>query len=216
MAIDPRADLVQQMLDRNRLSLRWLAEKIERPHQTIPEWLSGSQKPRKESVWTDMLSAIQAHESSVRNIGKPVQVKRSGTRVIPVYPGLSAGAMSAIDSDTIQVKIKDNGSGLDQWGRIIDGFSMYPLLEPGDVVVFEARPWEPNHVVHAYDSGEDTVKVARGRGSGVKLIPVNKDFDEIPGHTMNIKGVAIARIRKGPNGEVTTTEYAYGMRYTGD
>jgi SOS-response transcriptional repressor LexA len=80
-------------------------------------------------------------------------------------------------------------------------------------VIFEDRPWEPNQVVHAFSGGEDTVKVVRRKGATVELAPINEGFPILPGAGVNIKGVAVARIRIGAQGEKTTTEYPFGIRH---
>jgi len=108
----------------------------------------------------------------------------------------------------------DWGSTNERWARIIEGESMSPLLQPGDIVVFEDRKWDQGHVVHAFDGGEDLVKVARGFGEDVRLIPVNPEYPVISGKTMNIKGVAVERIRKLANDVTETQTFRHGMRHS--
>jgi len=210
---DPRAKLVDDALNRNRLSYRWLASRLDVSHVSIANWLKGEFKPRSSDFWRNALDAIAEYQRANLTDASDVTIKRTGVRRVIVYPGLSAGSLTSSMSDTYTIEVKETGAGREQWGRVIDGYSMSPVLEPGDIVIFEARPWEPWHIVHAFDNGEDTVKVARGTGSKVELLPINPDYEAIPGKNINIKGVAIMRIRKGPNDEVTTTEYPHGMRY---
>jgi hypothetical protein len=213
--IDPRAQLVNGMLQRLGLSARWLATRIEKNHVSVSNWLSGEASPRNSSVWADMLETLKAHETQARSKGD-IKVRRAGIRIIPVYSGLSAGTMNSHYADVEHLEVMDWGNDRERWGRVIEGYSMFPVLEPGDIVIFEARPWEPNHVVHAFDDGSDTVKVAKKRGGIVELVPINADYPTLPGAQANVKGVAVARIRKGPHGEETTTTYPHGMRYVPD
>jgi hypothetical protein len=214
---DPRAALITSMIKRNGLSVNWLAKRIGVNHVSVGAWLDCSAKPRDEGVWNSMIAAIGDYERSTRTEPDGIQLERVGLRKIIVYPGLSAGVMTSVESDTSSLTVKDWGTDRERWGRVIDGYSMSTGdergLEPGDIAIFEARPWEPYHVVHAYDNGEDTVKVARGFGASVELVPINPDYPILSGKTANIKGVLVGRIRKGPNDEVTTTEYPHGMRY---
>lgn len=213
--LDPRAQLVNAALTRNGLSMRWLASRVETSHVSVGQWLSGTARPRDQGVWRRMLAVLADYERDAQ--GQPgVSVERLGLRQIPVYPGLSAGVPNTLQSDVSMIEMKDWGSTNERWGRIVDGSSMEPYLLPGDIAVFEDRQWEPNHVVHVYDGGTDSVKIARGRGNSAQLVPANPHYDPIPAAGMNIRGVCVARIRKGPNSEVTTTEYPYGMRIADD
>jgi len=210
--IDPRAKLIQTLLDRHRLSYRWLGERMGKPHVTIASWIRGDNAPRDRNVFNTMLEHLAVFGKSQEG-SSDIAVVRAGVRQIPVYPDLEAGLMASSEADVTMMNVMDWNNGNERWGRKIRGFSMFPVLEPGDVVVFEGRPWEPNHVVHAFDDGKDTVKVARGYGLKYDLWPVNPEFPVIPGTHMNIKGVAVERIRKGINDETTRTEYPNGMRY---
>jgi SOS-response transcriptional repressor LexA len=209
---DPRAKLVNSALQRNGLSFRWLASRLDVSHVSVSSWLNGEARPRDVGVWNSMLQLLRDYESSTKTT-ETIDVKRAGIRQIPVYPGLSAGGLFDVHSDVDMLELKDWGNGRERWGRVIDGYSMEPVLEPGDIVVFEDRPWEPNHIVHAFDDAQDTVKIAKGSGENVQLVPANPEYPTLDGRKMNIKGVGVVRIRKGKNDEVTTTEYPHGMRY---
>jgi len=210
--LDPRAELIQSLLDRYNLSYRWLAERIKKNNVSVGEWLQGIARPRKPEVWGEMLVVLRDYERDSRK-DPNVKVRRSGLRSVPVYPGLSAGTMMSNVADVEWLDLKDWGTDRERWGRRVEGYSMYPLVEPGDVLIFEDRPFEPGHVVQAFDNGGDCVKVVKGYGSKAVLAPVNPEFPEIPSKDANIKGVVVMRIVKGPNDEVTTTEYPHGMRY---
>jgi len=210
---DPRIPLIQGLLTRNSLSYRWLARAMERDNVSITNWLEKKSAPRNTAVFNAMLDILQSYEQNIRSGNHEVKVSRLGLVQIPVYPGLSAGVMNSTYSDAAVLDVKDWGTDRERWGRVVDGYSMMPLLEPGDIVVFEAREWSPGHVVHAFDDGCDTVKVAVRSGTTFKLRPVNPDYEEIPGAKMNIRGVAVMRIRKEPHDVTDTKEYPHGMRH---
>ena len=212
---DPRAKLVESALTRLGLSNRWIASRLDVSHVTIGKWLSGEARPRDMSVWQRMLDVLRQYESEGMSSGT-LELKRAGIRTIPVYPGISAGGLNSVFADVEMLEVKDWGNGRDRWARIVDGYSMSPLLEPGDIVIFEEREPEPWHVVHAFDDGEDCVKVLRRSGTTVELVPVNPDYSVIDGRRMNVKGVAVGRIRKGPHDETYTADYPHGMRYRPD
>lgn len=209
---DPRAAIVNAMLQRFGLSARWLSQRLEKNHVSVTSWLNGENSPRDPQIWHNMIEVLRDYEQSSRKTGN-IKVRRAGIRSIPIYPGISAGTMNSTHSDVDYMDVMDWGSDRDRWGRVIDGYSMHPLLEPGDLVVFEDRPWEPNQVVHAFSGGEDTVKVIRKKGPTIELAPINDGFPVLPGQGVSIKGVAVVRIRTGAQGERTTTEYPFGIRH---
>lgn len=210
---DPRARLVQSGLDRNRLSYRWLSEQIDANHVSVPKWLRGDAVPRDRGVWDRMLTAIREYESRSSTTTE-VTVARAGIRQIPVYPGLSAGSLTTMHADVDVLEIKDWGNGRQRWARVIDGYSMADDLLPGDIVVFEDRPAQPYHVVHAFaPDGSDTVKVLRSTNGRFELVPINPDYQTIPGDGMECRGVAVMHIRRKGEDVVTTTEYPHGMRH---
>ena len=207
---DPRARLIQSKLDQHGLSYRWLAERMEINHVSVTEWVRGDVRPRDRTVFDRMLSVIASHEATTET---NVHIRRAGIRRIPVMGGLSAGSLSSVQTDVDFLEVKDWGTGLERWGRVVEGYSMEPLLMPGDLVVFEQRPYSPYDIVHAFGpDGSDTVKVVRGHGAKVELVPINPDYQVIPGIGMEIRGVAIMRIRKGPDDSTHTSEFPHGMR----
>jgi SOS-response transcriptional repressor LexA len=209
---DPVAKLVDDSLHRLGLSYRWIGERIGRNHVVVSSWLRGESRPRDPKVYSRMLEEIKAYEKSQLAIGKPVRIRAAGVIYVPMFSGISAGLPSSSFSDVEEIAIVDNGSGLEKWARVVDGMSMYPLLEPGDIAIFEAREPESYNVVHAFDAGEDTVKVMV-RGNKPELRPVNSEYPVLDGRKYSIKGVLIQRIRKGANGETHTSNYPHGMRH---
>lgn len=214
---DPRSKLIEAGLRRNGLTLRWLAGRIGRAHNNIGPWLTGERKPQNQKVWGQMLEAIRDYEESMRSAGA-LEVRRVGVREIPHYSGIQAGMPGSNNGDVFPLEVMDWGTDRQRWARTVIGRSMENPddpdsdLQPGDIVIFEDREWEPGDIVHAFDAGEDTVKIARGRGQHVRLVPANPDFPVLDGKRFSIKGVAVERRRKGARDKVTIEQYPHGMR----
>ena len=214
---DPRARLVSDMLATHGLSVRWLAQQIGASHVAMGTWLNGDKSPRNKDVWDLMVQSIRDHVAGSLIIAESKTIYRRGMRKIPLSGSISAGKMASAEADLEEIEIVDTGTDAQQWARPIRGFSMSSGdemgLEPNDIVVFEDRPYEPYHVVHAFDKGEDVVKVIRGQGANTELVPINPDYEILPGKDAHVKGVAVQRIRSGPDGIQNITIYPHGMRY---
>ena len=204
--------LINAQLIRLNLSARWLADKLHVSNVALSKWLAGKSHPRNANAWNQMLEVLADYERQVK-YGPRSSVQRVGMKEIFVGAPIQAGAMSSSDSDVFTIEVKDWGTDRERWGRTVQGYSMAPDLIPGDIAIFEDRPWEPYHVVHAFDQGEDTIKVARKIGAKVELVPINPDYDVIDGKNANIKGVLVMRIRKGPEDISEEIHYPHGMRY---
>jgi len=207
---DPRAKLILSALQRHGLSMRWLAAKLNLQPRQVTRWLNGEQAPRNRAVYNDMIEAVKSYESST-DVSSEVSLKRVGIRTIPLYTGISAGHPSALSGDVEMLEVKDWKNDRERWARTVSGNSMSPLLESGDIVIIEDRPYESGHVVHAYDDGEDTIKVARGFGSNAKLIPINIEYPILEAIGWNIKGVVVGVIRNLPRGAQMTLDYPHGL-----
>jgi transcriptional regulator with XRE-family HTH domain len=192
-------------IDHGRLS-NWERGKHDPPYDMVlkiaealgvsVDWLLGEKVPMKPA-------------SAEKN--KPVF--RSGVRFIPVYGSISAGNPGHNVNDAIEwYEMREWGGEFERWGRIIDGWSMEPVLQAGDLAIFEDRGWEIGHVVHAYRDGEDTIKQVKKVDGRLHLCPTNADYDPIDGEGWHIRGVCIAYVRKESDGSTTLREYPHGMR----
>lgn len=199
MGIDPRARYVEDQLYRLGLSVRFLASRIGKDPKTVLNWLKGSNKPRDGRIFESMIATLREYEIEKRNYGAPVRIRPGATITIPLLPGIAAGYPSSNHSDVDSVTILDNGSGLEKWARTADGNSMSPFIEPGDVLIFEARRPEPGHVVHAYSDGEDCVKVWQP-GKRPLLRSINRTYGDIEASKYKIKGVLIGIQRRMAKG----------------
>lgn len=152
---------------------------------------------------------------------QPSQVVETARRVLrplPVLATITAGEPWMQNADGVYEEIPDWGAEFERWGRVIEGESMMPVLRPGDIAIFENRRAEPNHVVHAFDHGVDTVKCWRGTQQAPTLAPFNEEYEPLDAREWNIKGVCVGIIRKGPFGSRAHVEIhgglSWGMRHT--
>jgi SOS-response transcriptional repressor LexA len=208
---DPRARIIESSLRRLGLSYNWLAKKLGTSHVNIGNWLVNEVRPRDTEVWRQMIEVIQAYEAS-RGGATDLTLKRQGLRFIPLYPGLSAGTPEGVDSHVDMIEVMDWGTSRERWARVIDGYSMEPELVPGDIAIFEDRPWEQYHVVHVEGENGDCVKIVKGYGDGVKLVPANPEYAPVDAGGMTVKGVLVGFIRQMANGKTVTTDFKFGMR----
>jgi SOS-response transcriptional repressor LexA len=208
---DPRAKLVSDLLNRHQLSMRWLAVKINESHVNVSRWLNTA-PPKDRGKYSAMLDAIKEYESGQLGESAPRIVARRMV-VLPVLPDLPASPMNSSYADVESMAVPDLGTGEEVYLRRISGHSMSPLIEAGDVVMFACREPQPKQVVHAFDGGNETVKVFNPkRSNGGTLDPVNLDYDPIPLPGMTIKGVAVMIVRSIAGGKATF-EYPGGIFY---
>jgi repressor LexA len=116
-------------------------------------------------------------------------------RRIPVLGDLAAGSPDAAYGNEEWVDIEDWDSPRDRWGRRIRGESMYPLIKPRDICIFEDRSADPGDIIHAYCRGADTVKLYRRRDGKPWLEALNPEHDSIDGTDWNIRGPLMSIIR---------------------
>jgi len=187
----------------------------------VGNWVRGERNPPPHliSKIADILDVnedwILGENVPMRDPTKPnrKQVFRAGVRWIPVYGAITAGAPASNQGDVVEwFEMREWGGDFERWGRVVEGFSMEPELHPGDFAIFENRRWEPGNVVHAYNDGEDTVKVAKVVGGVLRLYPTNPDYEPIDAKSWHVKGVCIATFRRESNGETILREFSHGLR----
>lgn len=160
MALDDRARQIQDCLDRRRKSIRWLARRIGKNHQSVRLWLLGENAPRDEAIWATML-AVACYETAPQS-GPPAHaiVRETSTGLMPVRAGAmvrlpmlgaaSAGdGMTHGDPDERGFLVPDVFAFPDYAAAFIDGDSMMPLLQPGDFAVFRDSPHPRPGLVYA-------------------------------------------------------------------
>jgi transcriptional regulator with XRE-family HTH domain len=200
-----------------------LARSLGISHGRLSNWERGMHDPGLE----ELSKIAEVTDVSIDwLVGEPVPMRvfdaqkkakpvyREGIRHIPIYGPISAGNPSSSHDEAIEwFAMMDWGTEFKRWGRIISGFSMEPDLHPGWFAIFEDRQPESGHIVHAFDSGEDTVKQYRlDQDRNPLLVPTNPEYEIIDAKSWNVKGVCIAVAYKDIDGATVLKEYSYGMR----
>lgn len=217
VAADWKAEKILQLMTRHNISGRELARHMGVNHQSVVNWLNGTNHPRDREAWDRMLAFVQAGGKGGRASDAPLSVKegvtvyRTGIRHVPVGGSAHAGKPSLSMGDVEHIEMVDWGGDFDRWGKYVEGFSMEPELEPEDCVIFENRKPEQWHVVHALKDGEDVIKLYDKAKD--QLVSLAEGYAPLPGAGWEILGVGIQRRRKGEQGIVDIREYPHGMRF---
>ena len=216
--------MVEQLLAQHHRSVRQLARALGKSHQTVSNWLDGSNRPRDEGVWQKMLAFAQSGTvppkgpvTSLNGTGNnAVPVFRTGIRYVPVGGSAHAGKPDPSMGDVEYIEMLDWGGDFDRWGKVVEGFSMAdeddPLrgLLPSDIAIIENRLPEQWHVVQAIKDGDDIIKILdKAREQFISLAP---GYEPIPADGWEVLGVVIQRRRKGEQGITDIREYPAGMR----
>lgn len=135
MALDPRAEVVRGLLEETGKSIRWLARQIGINHTSVSKYVAGETDPRDDDVWEQMTIALRGAQAA-RGL-PPMPVKTTKLVKIPVVGKAAAGeGTHNVDSDDFGIYVPANLAGPDHLGWVVDGDSMMPALEDGDVAVF--------------------------------------------------------------------------------
>ncbi|OYO29180.1 LexA family transcriptional regulator [Janthinobacterium sp. PC23-8] len=212
----------------------WLAERADVSHNAVSKWIKTGKISRENAILVaqalscsvdelllgegdDSISTARAaeqprstavNESGFDQNARPIPL---GTRAIPVISAIQAGAMKEI---TVPYAAGDGYATIyvddtySQWafGLEIDGDSMVPDYQPGDIVIIEPE-WQPRPgdcVAARNGKQEATFKKYRLRGINAdgndifELVPINEDYptvrsDETP---LTIIGVMAESRRK--------------------
>lgn len=212
--LDPRANTIENLLSKHHKSVRWLAKEVNTAHTQVRAWLSGENQPRNESVWDAMLKALLSLERPEGvvplHVSEAKPLYRTPMRYIPVGGPAYCGIPEWGKEDVSMYEIKDWGGNFDRWGKVVSGMSMFPLLEPGDIAVFENRRAEIGNIVHAHSEDSDIIKVL----APTTLRSINPDHPDVATPSdWEILGVLVIIIREQGGGHTITHEYKHGATH---
>ena len=211
--IDPRVEVVRRLLKTADKDPSWLARQLGvNDVRKVYGWINGEYGPRDKTMWDRMVEIAQGATARTHELLPNIPLFRRGTKFIPLYSGLQAGSPGAAEGDVEYLEVMDWGNHFERWGRIIEGFSMEPFINPGEIIVFEDRRPEHSHIVHAFKSGEDVCKVYWKGDGAAKLRSINPAYEDIDAAGWTIKGVAVQRIIKEDDGAMTK-DFNHGMRH---
>lgn len=136
VAVDRRSEQIRILLEEAGVSIRAFARMIGIPdHQKVSNWLKGENRPRDESVWDDMIRVAEREHHKRVGIMRPRAMDMKPIKVVGLVAA-GDGAMN-VDTEFGEVLVPANLAGPDHLGWTVDGDSMMPALEPGDIAVFK-------------------------------------------------------------------------------
>jgi len=202
---DPRAKIVLAAMQRLGLSYRWMGSTIGGNHVSVARWLEGASAPRNPEIYSKMLEALAEYE---REAGNSPLGRRVGVRVIPIHEGSVMGDPSDF------LTVLDWGTPANRWAQLIRGSAMSPLLEPGDIVVFEDRASEHGLVVSVKTQDGTVLTLGQhGNAEQATFVPLNQAYSTLDARECRVLGVAIEVRRDGLRGSRHTSMYPYGLEW---
>jgi repressor LexA len=120
---------------------------------------------------------------------------------IPIMGKVAAGPLATAEQDIegyVSIDPDFWGSNDEMFFLRIDGDSMYPRMEEGDLVMVRRQSYaEPGNLVVALENDEATVKQLINRDGKYFLHPINSAYNDIElNSSFSINGVVIGLIRK--------------------
>ena len=209
---DPRIAQINSLLHQTGKSQRWLATAVSSTVQTVSNVLNGTTKsPRDANIVDRMLSALEELPPSRHKVIAGKQMLRP----VPVFSHIMAGppeGFSINEADEYEM-IPEWGFEFERWGRKISGDSMHPVLQAGDIAIFENRRHDNGSVVQAFKDGEDCVKAFRIVGGVAQLHSFNPDGPTLDADGYEAKGVCVMRIRYKKFGIREIAEFPGGLTW---
>lgn len=192
---------IESRLAPHRKSLRWLAAEIGVNHQSLINWLDGTNHPRDPKVWDDIESAIAKLRTTIT---PPRWAVAEPSSALPLWPSISAGSWMSPDVECIDwfelpgFLVKRNRIVV----RVI-GDSMAPRLKPGDYLVFQLDPIPRFGRIGFARNGDNeaTVKVIKRDPLGnVTLVPLNPECEPPTSETLVCIGYLAAILKDYDSG----------------
>jgi SOS-response transcriptional repressor LexA len=172
---------------------------LPRPDSSKPEWDFGDRT-------TPLLSLVLTGD----DLSRPT-IPAPELKILSPYMGQVAASTPVdwsdpFDADEFEYVPSEMGDGRGRFSARVIGYSMHPLLIPGDLVVFQASnvPKLGVVVLHRSTDNQVTVKELKHDGDKFILSSSNELFPDIPA-TGQIIGHLVGIVRE--QGSRITTEY---------
>ena len=196
-------DKIIYLFDYKKHNQKELAEYLNIPENKISEWKSGKTKSYKKYV-SKIAEFFDVSTDYLLNDNIPVKfsdlslsnaeiISSNDVYNIPVYESVSAGLGSAAISEPIgyhPLYIKNPADVEDMFCVMVNGDSMYPIINDGDMIVVHRQPQVENAqiaVIYIKDKNEALVKKFYHEKDYVELVSVNPMYPPIhlEGNEMN-------------------------------
>lgn len=199
VAIDPRADRIQRLLDANRKSASWIAKELGVPRQSVYNWLGGLAWPRDESVWDRMLSLFPEKTVPLDPPLYPAVVPEVEMSLWPALPANGSWDEPQESMDFIDVPsflARKSPRHPERVAARIRGTSMEPRLLDGDLVVIElSQQPRSGRIVVARSGAAVTVKLLTREPSGELVLKALNKGHEVEPRKSEIVGYVVAVLR---------------------
>jgi len=174
-------DAIELMKIREKLGLtiRKFAERLGHPETRYKNWEYGLTRKVPAEVLESarmMLAGVTPRQNVTRNIsGTPMAL-------IPVIGAASAGpGISNVDPDTYGIWVPMSLANLGGVGYVVEGDSMMPALEPGDIALFREDRQPRRGRTYLLDfEGEKRVKNLAWKDGRWMLESLNPSFQDEP------------------------------------
>lgn len=187
MKHEETAKRLQQILGTKNMKAQELSDRSGVAKASISQYINGTHKPSNVSAGkmakvleVDPLYLmgfdVPMKKSTLGNV-KATTIKNNGR--IPVYGRIAAGIPLEANVDIVD-EIDVPANWVDDHGAlIVQGDSMYPKYQDGDIVIFRQQPdCESGTDCVVYVNGYDaTLKTVYKKDDGILLQPINPAYD---------------------------------------
>ena len=179
MPADPTSNLLREIRQRLGMSQPEFARRLGVPGSRYRNWEYGAANPPAEIVRA-------ARKMEGPQVSGPTIPASQLYIPVPYIGGVAASSMvdwtDPFESDTFEFVPPEMGDGRGRFSCRVLGDSMYDLLQPGDLCVFQASPVPKIGTVIMYRSPENsiTIKELKHDGKGFILHPLNPAYEDVP------------------------------------
>jgi SOS-response transcriptional repressor LexA len=196
MAIDPRAEALGKLMDENNISFRDLAKRAGIENwQNIRNWVKEGIRPRDGKELDKALETAQEIAEK-----KPKRVSPLPMGPLRIVGNVAAGdGTYNVDNELDMLLVPLSLCGEDRLGWTVEGDSMMPVLEPGDIAVFREYRQPKNGYIYLAKTKDDGLvckQIRWNRTTNVwELLSVNASYGQVPMEGVELLGYLVGYYR---------------------
>ena len=198
------ADELKSLRASGRYTLKEFARLLDVPETTYINWEYGKAKT-PPSILVKAISIAKGDDVTRPTIPAP-ELKVQVPYIGQVAASTQVDWSDPFDADEFEYVPTEMGDAKGRFSARVIGLSMYPLLLPGDLVVFQSTniPKLGVVVLHRSNDNQVSVKELKHDGERFLLASTNEAFPDIPAEGLVI-GHLVGIVRE--QGSRITTEY---------
>jgi len=195
------SDRIKEAMSIRNLRQAEIVERTGINKGALSSYLSGRYKPKQENIYR-LAEALNVNEAWLMGADVPMErMNRSVNSriVIPIYGRIAAGKPTEMMEDIIgEADITYLPSDHEYIALKINGRSMEPALMDGDIVIVSRQPDVENGeiAVVAVNGNDATCKRVYKYSNGVRLVPINPEFEPIILNKQEIDEIPVRIIGK--------------------